>query len=112
LTASFIRTPHNPLIEHLFYSKSVGMTDFLLERIHEEEQAWREGMTVTLPGFARLSARSAAECEARREVVEYCRGILARGPLSPEVQGVIYQILDRMTQPYAHHSDWSANREL
>ena len=68
-----------------------------------------EGDTPGLPG---LSAPGVAEGEARREVVDYCRGVLARPPLKPEVQGHIYQILNRMTQPYARHRDWPSSREL
>lgn len=50
------------------------ITEFLLARIAEDEEAWSGGIDLaTRPDFAKMSRHMLAECEAKRRIVESCR---------------------------------------
>jgi hypothetical protein len=99
------------------------LTDFLLERIAEDEAgAQREQIVIpggmrdekgewpTVPGERRPgSARALAECEAKRRIVAFFQQWEDVGPETPLVHGVLVAegvVLPALALPYAAHPDY------
>lgn len=87
------------------------LTQFLMDRISEEESAWYEGvMLPTTPRFSDISHHMMAEAEAKRQIVK----LAIMAGLDKALQGTqpagreqaLIEVLMLLATPYADHPDY------
>ncbi len=82
--------------------KTMDITEFLLARIAEDEADVKAGVYT-----GDVHTRLAAECEAKRQIVELCGSAAERTRGEASVAGYLADnVLARLALPYADHPDY------